>query len=750
MIFRNSSRAVLFLFLGHFTQGAEWTVPEQRPSIQAALDGAAPGDVILVSPGVYRENLDFQGKNVAVRSLAGPSGTIIDAQEKQGVLIGPGGVFEGFTVTNAAADFGAAMQVTGAGSLIRGNVFRGNSQGAGGYGAAIGGNSASPIIEQNLFIENRADDQHLSGVVSFVNSSSPRIANNLFFSNPARAINLTLPEEAQPVVINNTIVGNTVGIHVDGRMSTAQQTYRNNILLNNEAGFSLAFAFEPGPIWEHNLVFGGLITYDGIDDPTGQRGNLSVDPLFRDASLGDFQLLPDSPAIDAGTPAGAPSVDFLNRPRPADGNLDGVAQVDMGAFEFFPAPPPPPSGLTGVSAEGEVALSWLELPDADSYEVKRAEVSGGPYETIGMVSEAAFVDRQVSNGVSYFYAVTARNRFGESAPSDEVMVTPGNRPPLARDDDVTTAEDTPVVIDLLANDSDPDGDEIFLVSLSAPQNGAVQINEDGTVTYTPAQDFHGTDEFTYRISDSGGLEATARVTITVTPVNDPPVALDQFRAFIGDASISIQLEGTDVDGDPLTFLLLQSPEHGLISGFDLQSGTLTYTPAHGFAGTDRFTFLVSDGLTNSPPGTVQLAVSLPRDVDRNGIPDYWEVMHDIKNREDDRDLDGMTNYQEYIANTNPRDPNSVLRLLSIETNSAGHFILTWASSGAVRYRVQFTNGAANGSYQPDFADIPRSAAEEIDPNPPGAPAVMTFTDDFSRTGGNPRPGTRYYRIRVVQ
>jgi trimeric autotransporter adhesin len=78
---------------------------------------------------------------------------------------------------------------------------------------------------------------------------------------------------------------------------------------------------------------------------------------------------------------------------------------------------------------------------------------------------------------------------------------------------------------------------------------------------------------------------------------------------------------SDVDGDPLTFQLLQLPEHGLISGFEPQTGTLTYTPAHAFSGTDRFTFLVSDGLTNSAPATVQLAVALPRDMDGNGIPD---------------------------------------------------------------------------------------------------------------------------------
>jgi hypothetical protein len=746
MIHPTKNAFVWLLLMVPAAQGAEWIVPDQHATIQAALDVAVHGDVIYVHPGVYRESLTFQGKDVALRSLEGPVGTILDAERRQGIEIGPGGAVEGFTIRNASASFGAAMSVSGDGTVVRGNIFAGNNQGAGGFGAAIGGNSASPIIEQNLFRENSADEQHLSGVVCFVNSSSPRIANNVFVSNSTRAINLTLPQGNAPVVINNTIVGNTVGIRVDGRVSTDRHVYRNNILANNQVGLDLPFAFEdPQMLWEHNLVFGGQTLYGGMEDPTGQQGNLSADPLFWNAPAGDFRLLPDSPAIDAGTPTGAPATDFLHRSRAIDGNLDGVAQVDMGALEFFPEPPLPPSKLLGASGEQQVSLNWQGWPDADNYEVKRATVSGGPYAAIQIVTEPGFVDEAVSDGIAYFYVVTASNRFGESAPSAEVMVVPGNRPPVAVDDEATTPEDTPVVIDVLGNDSDPDGDDIVLLGVGVPQNGAVQIHVDGTITYTPAPNFHGTDEFSYWIADAGGRESSAQVRITITPVNDPPVALGQFRSFIGDASLSIKLEGSDIDGDPLTFLLLQSPQHGVISGFDALTGTLTYTPAHAFSGTDSFTFLASDGLTNSVAATVQLAVALPRDVDGNGIPDYWEVKHDIKNRNEDRDHDGMTNYQEYIANTDPRDEKSVLRIQSVERNLNGHYIVTWASAGGVRYRVQ-----SSDSLQGPFVDIPRLVLEELDPHPAGTPSIMSYTDDFSQTVGPPLSGMRYYRVRVVR
>ncbi|HVR35036.1 MAG TPA: right-handed parallel beta-helix repeat-containing protein, partial [Methylomirabilota bacterium] len=232
MDYRIGKVAVLFLLLLQFTQGAEWIVPDQHPTIQAALVVAVSGDVVLVRPGTYRENLNFLGKNVVLRGMEGADATILDARRGVGILIGPGGTVEGFTVENAYGSFGAAVRVSGSGTVIRDNVFAGNEQEVGGFGAAIGGNGASPVIERNLFRDNSADDQHLSGVVCFVNTSSPLIVNNVFVSNPTRAINLTLPQESRPVVVNNTLVENSVGIRVDARVPTDQQILRNNILFN--------------------------------------------------------------------------------------------------------------------------------------------------------------------------------------------------------------------------------------------------------------------------------------------------------------------------------------------------------------------------------------------------------------------------------------------------------------------------------------------------------------------------------------
>ncbi len=183
-----------------------------------------------------------------------------------------------------------------------------------------------------------------------------------------------------------------------------------------------------------------------------------------------------------------------------------------------------------------------------------------------------------------------------------VIVDPVNDPPVANDDAATTREDTPVTIDVTANDTDIDGvvDPTTVTIITGAANGTLSVDPlTGEVTYTPDADFHGTDSFTYEVCDDGTpvLCDTATVTVTVTPVNDPPVANDDSGSTNEDTPVTVDVvaNDTDADGtvDPTSVAIITSPADGSVS-VDPVTGEVTYTPDADFNGTDSFTYEVCD------------------------------------------------------------------------------------------------------------------------------------------------------------
>jgi hypothetical protein len=189
-----------------------------------------------------------------------------------------------------------------------------------------------------------------------------------------------------------------------------------------------------------------------------------------------------------------------------------------------------------------------------------------------------------------------------------VVDAPPPPPPSAGRDEADIDEDTSVVVDVLANDSDPQGDALSVTELSRPFNGTASL-VGSTISYTPAANFHGTDTFTYRAGDGTSSSEPATVTITVRTVNDAPVADDEATGVEEDTTATVAvLDGDlDADGHLLRVQDLTQPAHG--SATLAANGVITYIPAQNWHGTDSFTYRASDGASSSPPATVTVTVS---------------------------------------------------------------------------------------------------------------------------------------------
>ena len=194
-----------------------------------------------------------------------------------------------------------------------------------------------------------------------------------------------------------------------------------------------------------------------------------------------------------------------------------------------------------------------------------------------------------------------------------VTVTPVNDAPVAVDDTKSTNEDTPLsfpATDLSANDTDVDGTTPTVTAVSNPTGGTVALTG-GQITFTPTANYTGPAGFDYTLSD-GTLTDTGHVTVTITPVNDPPVAVDDTATVAEDSGanpINVLANDTDPDtGDTRTITAITQPANGTVAITGGGTG-LTYTPNANFAGTDTFTYTVSDGAGATDTATVSITVT---------------------------------------------------------------------------------------------------------------------------------------------
>lgn len=199
------------------------------------------------------------------------------------------------------------------------------------------------------------------------------------------------------------------------------------------------------------------------------------------------------------------------------------------------------------------------------------------------------------------FTYTARDLAGNTSNVATVTIRV-NAPPTAEDDTASGVQNEPVTIDVLANDSDPDGsgslDPATVAISDPPENGSAIVEADGRITYQSAANFTGVDTFAYTVGDGDGAvsnEATVSVTVSETP-NVPPTATDDVATTNDGTPVTIDVLANDRDADgtlnPATVTVQNEPGEGSVAVN--ADGTVTYTPDSGFSGTDTFTYTVAD------------------------------------------------------------------------------------------------------------------------------------------------------------
>ena len=197
-----------------------------------------------------------------------------------------------------------------------------------------------------------------------------------------------------------------------------------------------------------------------------------------------------------------------------------------------------------------------------------------------------------------------------------LTITAVNDVPVAVNDSFTMNEDAVLNGNLASNDTaSGDGGNVWSLTTAA-SNGLAVVNANGTFSYTPNANYNGPDSFTYTITDADGDTSTATVSITITavndaPVSDPSVAADTYTTLEGTVlnvpAPGVLANDTDVDGDPLTSILVSGPSNGSLT-FNAD-GSFSYTPNVNYNGPDSFTYKANDGSLDSAAILVSITVT---------------------------------------------------------------------------------------------------------------------------------------------
>jgi hypothetical protein len=280
--------------------------------------------------------------------------------------------------------------------------------------------------------------------------------------------------------------------------------------------------------------------------------------------------------------------------------------------------PPSVSALTLNTAEDTQVTFTLAGTEPTGLALTYAFSSSPSHGEISLSGNQATYNPNANyNGTDTFGYVASSTSGSSTIGLITMTVTPVDDQPSTMDANTTTDEDTSV--DITFDFTEVDGQNVTFSVTNNPSYGSVSIS--GNVgTYTPNQDWNGTDQFNFQVEDASARRIlnSATATIVVNSVNDAPVA-DDVTASMDENKVSgryqpvtISLNGSDVDGDNLTYSIIDNPSYGSLQADG--SATVIYTPNQDYNGEDTFTYKVNDGTVDSDAGTVTVTINAVNDV----------------------------------------------------------------------------------------------------------------------------------------
>ncbi len=340
-----------------------------------------------------------------------------------------------------------------------------------------------------------------------------------------------------------------------------------------------------------------------------------------------------------------------------------------------------------------------------------------------------------------------------------ITVNPVNDAPVAIDDMFSTDEDNQLdvmVSGVLMNDTDVDIDMLTTVLISGPSDAqSFMLNSDGSFSYNPNANFNGSDSFTYQADDGTTTSGTATVNITINPVNDLPVAMDDAFMLAEDTTLntaptSVLDDDTDVEMDPLTAILITGPANAL--SFMLNSnGTFSYTPLLNFNGSDSFTYEANDGSGNSNTALVMLTINPVPDppvaMDDMGLTDEDSLVQiDVTMNDTDPDGDMLTvivlggspvGSTMINGNNVDYDPNGQFESLAAGATAMDSFTYT-IQDATGNMMAATVNVTITGVNDDPVADLPGPLTTYVEGDPPviiDATATASDIDSADLNGG---------------